>query len=356
MTMRDELQTGAFDNSGGPALLPPPVNPHKSVLRSIAALDAAEAGARQGEPSPAASRSSASRSAPVIEGVANTPAPEPANAQAGEQRPVAKPPAEPIKPLRASAFRSNTQAEPARSKKSSPWLSRAAAAAILMGGGWLISANVSTSNLPFFGGSAEMTARLSTIDQLRQDLQQVSGDLQTARAQLAQLDSPEVRARQNAELEAIKKSMGDLSRRIEQGRTANGVAVTEVNVRVDRDAKLREELAERVARLERQVSDGKPVAAISQTPPANSTVVSRSVAMPPPPAADANALPKPTPLAGYALREVQQGVALLESKRGFLEVYPGSMIPGAGRVQSIVRRQGGWVVVTSAGVIGPKFD
>ena len=226
----------------------------------------------------------------------------------------------------------------------------------MLGGGWVISANVSASGLPFFGGAGEMTARLSPIDQLRQELQQVSSDLQAARAQLAQLDSPEVRARQTAELEALKKSMGDLSRRIEQGRAANGAAVTEVNVRVDRDAKQREELAERVARLERQFSDGKPVAAISQTPQANSTIVSRSVVTPPPPQVDANALPKPTPLAGYALREVQQGVALLESKRGFIEVYPGSIIPGAGRVQSIVRRQGGWVVVTSAGVIGPKYD
>jgi hypothetical protein len=63
---------------------------------------------------------------------------------------------------------------------------------------------------------------------------------------------------------------------------------------------------------------------------------------------------KPAYLAGWVLREVYDGAALVESRSGRLhEVAPGRTLPGVGRVKGIERRGKIWVVVTAKGVIGP---
>ena len=51
------------------------------------------------------------------------------------------------------------------------------------------------------------------------------------------------------------------------------------------------------------------------------------------------------------VRDVYQGVALIEGRRGTLEVVPGVGIPGAGVVKSIDRHGGGWTVTTTKGVV-----
>ena len=45
------------------------------------------------------------------------------------------------------------------------------------------------------------------------------------------------------------------------------------------------------------------------------------------------------------MRDVYNGVALVENARGSLEVALGDTIPGAGTVKSIERRGGGWIVI-----------
>jgi hypothetical protein len=54
---------------------------------------------------------------------------------------------------------------------------------------------------------------------------------------------------------------------------------------------------------------------------------------------------------GWVLRDVANGGALIESRRGIYEVYAGDPIPGLGRVDAIRRQDGRWVVVTSKGLI-----
>ena len=60
---------------------------------------------------------------------------------------------------------------------------------------------------------------------------------------------------------------------------------------------------------------------------------------------------KPAILPGWVVREVYQGVALIEGRRGALEVVPGVSIPGAGIVKSIDRRGNGWTVTTTKGLL-----
>jgi len=54
---------------------------------------------------------------------------------------------------------------------------------------------------------------------------------------------------------------------------------------------------------------------------------------------------------GWVLRDVSNGGALIESRRGIYEVYAGDPIPGVGRVDAIRKQDGKWVVVTSKGLI-----
>lgn len=54
---------------------------------------------------------------------------------------------------------------------------------------------------------------------------------------------------------------------------------------------------------------------------------------------------------GWSLHQVRNGAALIEGRDGIVEVEPGDILPGLGRVEAIRRQDGRWVVVTSRGVI-----
>jgi hypothetical protein len=57
-------------------------------------------------------------------------------------------------------------------------------------------------------------------------------------------------------------------------------------------------------------------------------------------------------LQDWAVRDVQNGRALIESRYGgVFDVGAGSMLPGIGRVDSIKRQDGQWLVVTARGTI-----
>lgn len=57
----------------------------------------------------------------------------------------------------------------------------------------------------------------------------------------------------------------------------------------------------------------------------------------------------------WALREVQEGVAVVEDRRHrVLEVAKGDLVPGIGRVEAVERRGRNWAVVTRNGAIVPR--
>ncbi|MFO1126224.1 MAG: hypothetical protein U1E25_13800 [Methylocystis sp.] len=61
--------------------------------------------------------------------------------------------------------------------------------------------------------------------------------------------------------------------------------------------------------------------------------------------------PAPKVVAGYRVRDVYHGAALIESDGGMIGVEPGEVVPGVGRVLAIKERAGRWVVVTESGEI-----
>lgn len=63
----------------------------------------------------------------------------------------------------------------------------------------------------------------------------------------------------------------------------------------------------------------------------------------------------PDPAGEWALREVLDGVAVIEDrKRRILEVSRGDVVPGLGRVEAVEKRARTWVVVTKQGVVVPQ--
>ena len=60
---------------------------------------------------------------------------------------------------------------------------------------------------------------------------------------------------------------------------------------------------------------------------------------------------KPPILQDFVLRRVYDGAALIEGRNGIIEVEPGIVAPGIGRIEAIKRQDGRWVVVTARGLI-----
>jgi hypothetical protein len=109
-------------------------------------------------------------------------------------------------------------------------------------------------------------------------------------------------------------------------------------------------LVERLDRVERAQSAAAKTDA-SKTEAALAKETTGSV-MPPgvtplPPAA----VPGAT-VPGWSVRDVYRGVAMLQSRAGgMVEVEPGDVLPGLGRIETIRRQDGRWVVMTSRGMI-----
>ena len=131
--------------------------------------------------------------------------------------------------------------------------------------------------------------------------------------------------------------------------------------RLERVEKAQAEPAAKLAKLSEAVDKlraAPPVAAIPvAAAPVAAKEVTGSIA---PPAAAAAPVPLPAPkpevarlptVEGWVLRDVDNGYALIEGRRGMLEVYAGAPIPGLGRVDAIRKQDGRWVVVTSKGLI-----
>jgi hypothetical protein len=114
-------------------------------------------------------------------------------------------------------------------------------------------------------------------------------------------------------------------------------------------------ITERVERNEK--AQGEPAAKIARLADAIEKLERKAAAAPAPadPEVTGSIVPKqqdkPSVVTGWVLREVFDGAAMVESRYGLYEVVPGANLPGLGRVQTIRRQDGRWVVVTPKGLI-----
>jgi hypothetical protein len=154
-----------------------------------------------------------------------------------------------------------------------------------------------------------------------------------------------------AEIAAIKNIVGQLTVDIgmmkanqEQSASATRAQLEKASERLARMEKIdtdpsakMNKVLESLQRLEQRagVAVGKPEATGSLAPPPAAAEAKRPI------------------VDGWVLRRVYDGVALIQSRRGAIEIEAGERLPGLGRVEEIKRQDGHWVVVTSRGLIVP---
>jgi hypothetical protein len=161
-------------------------------------------------------------------------------------------------------------------------------------------------------------------------------------------------ARLDAEIVELKASLEHNSK------TTTG-QINKASDRLDKVEKAQAEPAAKLAKLSETVDKlraAQPTTAAAAPAAAKDITgsIPQQVAAVTPPASAQAAPPKPEvarlpTVDGWILRDVANGSALIESRRGMYEVYAGDPIPGLGRVDAIRKQDGRWVVVTSKGLI-----
>lgn len=197
--------------------------------------------------------------------------------------------------------------------------------------------------------SVERAEILRTTQKMTEDMRALKANVEALRASLAQA--------QNAQsLRPLEKALDGLKARLDAAKTETGASIAELAGKVERlqrepPAKL-QQVVERLDRIERQTA--APLAASPPPSPAKAATASRTqVAM-----ADSRLRPdpfdarkRPPLIRNWVVRDVYDGVALVENAHGAIEVALGEVIPGAGTVRSIERRGGGWIVITNRGLV-----
>jgi len=133
--------------------------------------------------------------------------------------------------------------------------------------------------------------------------------------------------------------------------------------RLDKVEKAQAEPAAKLAKLSDAVDKLRAAPQAAPVPVAAASAAAKEVTgsiSPPATAAVAAPVPLPAPrpelarlptVEGWVLRDVANGVALIEGRQGIFEVYAGDPVPGLGRVDAIRKQDGRWVVVTSKGLV-----
>ncbi|MET0677625.1 MAG: hypothetical protein ABW175_17655 [Bradyrhizobium sp.] len=164
-------------------------------------------------------------------------------------------------------------------------------------------------------------------------------------------------ARIDADITALKASLDHTAK-------TGTTQFNKANDRLDKVEKAQAEPSAKLARLSETVDKlrtaqaAAPAAAAA--PPAASRDVTGSIPQQQVAAAGPATVPAAPPkpemarlptVEGWVLRDVANGSALIESRRGMYEVFAGDPVPGLGRVDAIRKQDGRWVVVTSKGLI-----
>ncbi len=245
---------------------------------------------------------------------------------------------------------------PPRFEQFSGYSSLVALAVCLFGFAWAAGSYFSGNHLPFYGlkpppartvATQESTARtemLRTTQKMAEDIRDLKVNIEAMRTAQSQT------ALETAALEGLKS-------RLDAVKTETGASIAELAGRVEHlqrepSAKLSQVL-ERLDRIERQTAAPPSTASTGAASAAGKAAAGKQAQLANAPAKPPleNATGHPQLITNWVVRDVYDGIALVESPRGSIEVAPGEFIPGAGMVKSIQRRGGGWIVITSRGLV-----
>ncbi len=255
--------------------------------------------------------------------------------------------------LQATAFRPSQSATPAKKHRSRFWL-HGLVIAVAAGAGWATSSMwlQPLKQQPRMAKASEAQRLASeentTLTRVLSDLRILQAAYANVQGQVVNLPAKSDTDRIAGELAATAKALTSLRKQSESRDKDHAALVRGLAERLAAEQKSNSAtiagLKARIEQLEKARADVAPVASINSSNVARTQPVKQASAAP--------AAPRERKTLGYVLRDVYRGSALIETRQGdILEVVPGMRIPGAGRVQSIVRRSGKWTVITSNGVI-----
>lgn len=215
-------------------------------------------------------------------------------------------------------------------------------AAVALGAGSLLGAGAMSLTAPRGSDNAEVLVQIRH----RIDAARTESDRQIERLSksLAQLQEGAEAAR--SEAKTRHANLAERLGRAEQNITGKLAATG------DRLEQAENDQSARLAALTTQIEKR---AAMPIPGPAPAPQAAKAAAAEPTETGTIPDRPKPSPTENWAVREVYDGVAVLEDrKRRLVEVGPGDTVPGVGRIDAIERRGKTWVVVTKQGTITPQ--
>ncbi|MGQ0444171.1 MAG: YidB family protein [Beijerinckiaceae bacterium] len=290
-----------------------------------------------------------------------------------------------IRPGATERFGAAPRKEPPHYKQLFAYGLCAALAVCLFGFAWAAGSYHSGGQLPFFANPAAAPQESVERTEMFRAAQKAAADVQALKSDIEALRAAQSQPGQDAAaLEGLKTRLEAV--KTETSASIAGLAGKVEQIEREPAAKLAQ-VIERLDRIERQVAAPTATASLgaASAPGAAGARKQPQTAVAPekPPLGDAEGQKKlgghgdafdpsqnptapgvPRPLGSLApaastprlitnwvVRDVYNGIALVESPRGSIEVAPGENVPGAGTVKSIERRGGGWIVITSRGVI-----
>ncbi|VTZ25923.1 conserved hypothetical protein [Methylocella tundrae] len=204
---------------------------------------------------------------------------------------------------------------------------------------------------PGSGGKPATEAALPDSADLARKTQQMVEEISALKANVEALRVQVAQEQGGKEQRGIEKSVDSLKTRLDAVKTETSGALAELSTKVDRlqQNPALKQVAERLDRIEKQTA--LPTGSV--VPMVKAATQNRN------PAVQAKAQPADVPpspkrlalITDWVVRDVYDGVALVENARGSIEVALGDQIPGAGTVKAIERRGGGWIVITSRGLV-----
>jgi hypothetical protein len=212
------------------------------------------------------------------------------------------------------------------------------------------SARFSTSNSAASLSASEQDKMARA--ELGRAVQKMAGEIQALQASIGTLraeqsQAAKVGSRFDVRLDAVKS---------ETSAAIAAMAVKAERIQHEPDAKL-SQIADRLDRLEHKIII--PAAGAGAPPTPGGAPMKTAQLTPDPIRArpeNGEGPRKPRLITNWVVRDVYGGMALLESTHGTIEVAPGEIVPGAGRVMAIERRGPGWIVITSKGLVDSARD
>src|SRR3954451_17008139 len=206
--------------------------------------------------------------------------------------------------------------------------------------------------------SADTTVKSTPATGPGGDLEQIAGKLEQIRgaSEGAIEESRRSTERLASTMESYNQQLApkfaDLSERLDRIERNAPVAAGSVMAKL-------EQLSERLDRMEREAAVAlrptQPAALSTSAPPARSaTAPAEAPTRAASPALNLQVFGDARRIPNWVVREVINGKAILQGPKGIIGVARGDLVPGVGRVESIARQGGRWVVATNNGFISAR--